>query len=241
MNHIQKPFYFKNFSIAQDRCLMKVGTDSVLLGAWADIIGAKKVLDIGTGTGILALMVAQRNSEVKIHAVEIDENSAQQSKENCAQSIWSDRITVYHKSIQEFCKIRLDQYDHIITNPPFFVNSTLSTDKTRNTARHALELTHTDILKASNILLIKNGFLSLILPLHEAREFIGEAISFGFYCNKIVEIYPKENKPAARLLMKFSREPMPAEIDKLVIQKSDEGNDYTEPYKELTKDFYKLL
>ena len=180
MNQATKPFHFKKFTLEQDRCLMKVGTDSVLLGAWADIQSASKVLYIGTGTGILALMVAQRNALVKIHAVEIDEQSALQSMENCKMSEWADRITVYHKSIQEFCKIRLDQYDHIISNPPFFVNSTLSTDKTRNTARHALDLTHTELLRSSDVLLKKEGFLSLILPLHEGREFIGEAIGFGF-------------------------------------------------------------
>ena len=241
MNQATKPFHFKKFTLEQDRCLMKVGTDSVLLGAWADIQSASKVLDIGTGTGILALMVAQRNALVKIHAVEIDEQSALQSMENCKMSEWADRITVYHKSIQEFCKIRLDQYDHIISNPPFFVNSTLSTDKTRNTARHALDLTHTELLRSSDVLLKKDGFLSLILPLHEGREFIGEAIGFGFYCNNITEVFPKENKLPARLLMKFSRQATPTKIDHLIIQKSDEGNDYTEPYKELTKDFYKIL
>jgi len=241
MNQVTKPFHFKKFTIEQDRCQMKVGTDSVLLGAWAEIGHASKVLDIGTGTGILALMVAQRNPNVKIHAVEIDEHSAAQSKENCDRSDWSERIIVFHKSIQEFSKIRLDQYDHIISNPPFFVNSTLSVDKTRNTARHALDLTHTEILKSSDILLKKEGSLSLILPLVEGRQFIGEAIGFGFYCNSITEVYPKENKPVVRLLMKFSREPTPAKIDQLVIQKSDEGNDYTEPYRELTKEFYKTL
>ncbi len=241
MNQPSKPFYFKKFTIKQDYCLMKVGTDSVLLGAWVDVANASKVLDIGTGTGILALMVAQRNELVKIHAVEIDEQSALQSLENCKMSLWSDRIVVYHKSIQEFCKIRLEQYDHIISNPPFFVNGTLSNDKTRNTARHALDLTHTEILRSSDILLKKEGSLSLILPLTEGREFIGEAIGFGFYCNNMTEVYPKENKAVARLLMRFSRQATPIKIDQLIIQKSDEGNDYTEPYKELTKDFYKIL
>lgn len=239
MNQNLKPFHFKQFSIQQDRCIMKVGTDGVLLGAWANVSKAEKVLDIGSGTGLISLMIAQRNPNCRIHAVDIDENSAIQSRENMIHSPWADRIEVFHKSIQEFAKIRLDLYDLIVSNPPFFINSTLGPDTSRNLARHALDLTQTEILKTATTLLKKEGTLSLILPQREGREFIGEAISFGFYCNHITEVYPRHNKPIERMLMSFSRQASATHIDSLVIHGGEEPNDYSLEYKELTREFYK--
>jgi tRNA1Val (adenine37-N6)-methyltransferase len=239
MNSPSKPFHFKVFSIEQDRCIMKVGTDGVLLGAWADVALAEKVLDIGSGTGLIALMIAQRNPHCKIHAVEIDAESALQSKENIATSPWPERIAVYHKSIQEFAKIRLDLYDHIVSNPPFFIKSTLGPDSSRNIARHTLDLPHTEILRSAEALLKKDGRLSVILPTREGREFIGEAISFGMYCNKIMEVYPREAKPVERLLMQFSRRPSATDIQQLLIHQGEDPTDYSAAYKALTAAFYK--
>ena len=241
MEGITRPFHFKHFSIIQEKCIMKVSTDSVLLGAWATITNTNKILDIGTGTGILALMIAQRNSKALIHAVEIDDLAIADASINIKNSNWSDRIFLFHKSIQEFIKIRLDTYDHIITNPPFFINSTLGPDKSRNTARHTLLLSFEEILKSCDLLLKKEGTLSIILPPNEAKEFLSTAIQFGFYCNRKTEIYPKENKSVERVLMELSKTQLVCIKDSIVIQKSDESNDYTEPYKELTKDFYKLF
>ncbi len=236
-----RPFHFKQFTIVQDKCIMKVSTDSVLLGAWANITSSKKILDIGTGTGILALMIAQRNSQAIIHAVEIDDLAVADATINIKNSNWSERITLFHKSIQDFIKIRLDVYDHIISNPPFFINSTLGPDKSRNAARHTLLLSFEEILKSCDLLLRKEGSLSIILPPNEAKEFLATAILFGFYCNRKTEIYPKENKSVERVLMELSKTQQVCVKDSIVIQKSDESNDYTEPYKELTKDFYKLF
>ena len=220
---------------------MKVSTDSVLLGAWANIKRYKKILDIGTGTGILALMIAQRNELAEIHAVEIDDLAIDDAKNNIKNSPWENKITLFHKSIQDFSKLRLDTYDHIISNPPFFINSTLGPDKSRNNARHTLSLSFEEILKSSDILLKKEGKLSIILPPNEAKEFQAVAINFGFYCNRKLEIYPKENKAVERVLLEYSKIQQVCIKDTLTIQKSDENNDYTEPYKELTKDFYKLF
>ncbi len=241
MEGTTRPFHFKQFTIYQDKCIMKVSTDSVLLGAWANIDQAKKILDIGAGTAILTLMMAQRNTEALIHAVEIDDLAIADAEKNIAHSNWASRIKLFHKSIQDFTKIRLDTYDHIITNPPFFINSTLGPDKSRNTARHTLSLSYEEILKACDSLLKKEGKLSIILPPNEAKEFLSVAINFGFYCNRKTEVYPKENKSVERVLMELSRLQEVCKKDALIIQKSDESNDYTNMYMELTKDFYKIF
>lgn len=236
-----KAFHFKQFSISQSNCIMKVSTDSVLLGAWANVKKSTKALDIGTGSGILALMMAQQNPTILIHAVEIDKMSVHDAIENVNNSSWSNRIKVYHMAIQEFCRMRLDTYDHIITNPPFFINSTLGPDQLKNTARHTVRLSFEDLLSCCSSLLKSDGILSIILPPNEAKEFISSAILFGFYCIRKMEVYPKSNKNTERVLMEFSRIQDVCTKETLVIQNSDESNDYTEPYKELTKAFYKIF
>jgi len=217
---------------------MKVGTDGVLLGAWVQLSGTEQVLDIGCGTGLISLMLAQRAPQAEIHAVEIDESSAAQADKNISSSPWPNRIKVFHSSIQQFSKAGLHSYDLIVSNPPFFVKSTLGPDDIRNLARHANDLPFVDLLRSSISLLRPNGKLSVILPAKEGREFIGEAVSFGLYCCRMTEVYPLEHKPVERLLMTFTRNVMALKQDKLVIQKDNSANAYTDEYKRLTSEFY---
>ena len=178
-------FKFKKFEIDQTGSTMKVGTDGILLGAWCDLSDAKKVLDIGTGTGLIALMAAQRSREdAKIEAVEIDEDSYNQAVVNCKSSDWHQKINLYHLPIQEFAQKAQNVFDHIICNPPFFSGGTLSSSKDRNSVRHTIKLSHQDLLRSVRSLMSSSGKLSVILPHLEGLRFIEMAETYGFHCSK---------------------------------------------------------
>ncbi len=217
---------------------MKVGTDGVLLGAWVQLSPQEHILDIGCGTGLISLMLAQKSEEALIHAVEIDEASASQASENILKSPWAHRIKVFHSSIQQFTKAELHSYDLIVSNPPFFLKSTLGPDGIRNLARHANDLPFVDLIRCSVTLLKPEGRLAVILPSKEGHEFIGEAVGFGMYCNEMTEVYPLEHKHVERLLMVFTRQAKPLKKSTLIIQKDTSPNAYTEEYKTLTSAFY---
>lgn len=237
----RKPFHFKQFNIYDDQCAMKVGTDGVLLGAWADITNAKTILDIGTGTGLIAIMMAQRiSSQAIIDAVEIDNNAVAQAKENIVQSPWSSCINLYHAAIQDYQPMPLKTYDMIISNPPFFLSGSKSDQASRNKARHTELLTHTDLLQAVERLLSENGQFSLILPTNEGYQFINEAREYGLCAKQIVEIKPKLDKPVERLLIELSRNNSNPAKSTLTIQ-YEKRNHYTPDYIALTKDFYTIM
>jgi tRNA1Val (adenine37-N6)-methyltransferase len=165
-----KPFTFKQFKIYQDRCAMKVGTDGVLLGAWVRIQDAQKMLDVGTGTGVIAIMLAQRAAHtegVAVHAVEIDEAALAQAQENMAASPFNYCLAGFHDSIQDFAKKSADKYDLIVSNPPFFTGGTLSSSADVSQVRHTVKLPHGDLLNATRELLAKNGRFAVVLPLIE--------------------------------------------------------------------------
>ena len=217
---------------------MKVGTDGVLLGAWVDLNNVDTVLDIGTGTGLIALMIAQRKSNSKITAIDIDVLSCLQAKENVSSSPWNDIIKIENITFQDYSSASTLKYDLIITNPPFFINSTKAPVKERAIARHADTLSHNDILKGSRNLLNKNGKLSLILPFDGYDCFAAKATEFGFFEERRMIVYPTPKKAPVRILSQWTLDkPNGLITEKIVIEKYGRHN-YSEEYIKLTEDFY---
>lgn len=228
------PFNFKYFTIQQSNTAMKVGTDGVLLGAWASTT-EDRILDIGTGTGLIAIMLAQRTKTALIEAVEVEEEAYHQAKDNIENCNWSNRIKAHHCSIQNFDTT--SKYNLIISNPPFFVASTKAPNKERNTARHTDNLSFDDLIKTVIQLLKPDGIFSLILPTVEAEKFIQLAVHQKLYLNKKCIVKPNPTKPSKRTLMEFSflqKETMETEL----IIETETRHQYTKEYISLTKDFY---
>ena len=217
-------FQFKQFTIYQDLCAMKVGTDGVLLGAWAN--GGKRVLDAGTGTGIIALMMAQRYPNAVVTAIDIDEGAVKQAQQNVAQSPFAQQITVLHNTLQE----HQGEYDAIISNPPFFIDSLAGPDEQRNVARHTQTLTYTELMQAAWRLLSDEGELSVVVPFDYRKRMEDEAIFVGFFPSKVCAVKTTERKPAKRYLLSFKKHPCRCEQEQLTIG--------SERYQELTKEFY---
>jgi tRNA1Val (adenine37-N6)-methyltransferase len=234
-------FQFKQFSITQNTTAMKVGTDGVLLGAWCSCREGE-LLDIGTGTGLIAIMIAQRAKATLIDAVEIEATAYQQTLENISNCSWSDRISAYHSSIQEFCpNLSADKagkkYDGIISNPPFFVDATKAPNSERNTARHTDDLSFTDLIDAVVRLLNPDGIFSLILPITESIEFIQLAKEQKLFINRKCIVKPNPAKPAKRVLMEFSFHKKEIIKEELTIE-TETRHQYTKEYISLTQDFY---
>jgi tRNA1Val (adenine37-N6)-methyltransferase len=229
-------FRFKHFTIWQDRTAMKVGTDGVLLGAWADPVGAKTILDVGTGTGLLALMMAQRSQGI-ITALELEKGAFLQAKENIQRSPWQERIVVLHLAFQDYYKKPLERHDMIITNPPYFKNSLESPTQERTLARHNQQLTHGEILEGSLRLLKPQGKLNLILPYEAAERFTGMAAQKGLYCTRRTSVYPRAHKKPARALMEFGFTKETTREGTLVIEK-EQRHQFTDAYQGLTRNFY---
>jgi len=230
-------FDFKQFSIKQDKCAMKVGTDAVLLGAWVTCGKAEYILDIGTGTGVIALMIAQKCDSF-IEAIDIDAPAVQQAKENIASSKWSDRIIVRHKSLQDFAGSSHLKFDLIVSNPPFFTDSSKAAGSERTLARHTDLLSFGDLLKGVKKLLVSEGRFCLILPVNEAQLLREIAEPMGLYLSKLTRVRTREDKQTEkRWLMQFEPNPKSFSENSIVIEK-DSRHNYTDEYKELTKDYY---
>ena len=218
---------------------MKVGTDGVLLGAWSDTTGAANILDIGTGTGLIAIMLAQRAaSSAFIHAVEIDDEACEQAAGNMRRSPWTDRLTCFHTSIQDFAKQSRQHYDLIVSNPPFFSGGTFSNSQDKNSVRHTIKLPHGDLLSAVRSLLSPTGKFCVILPQMEGLRFREMAGNYGIFCSEMVEVHPKADKPTERLLLRFELQKKAREESQLVICESDDANDWTTEYRQLTGCYY---
>jgi tRNA1Val (adenine37-N6)-methyltransferase len=229
-------FKFKQFTINQEKSVFKVGTDGVLLGACTDITGAKRILDIGTGTGLIALMVAQR-SNAEIVAIEPDENSYIEACDNIVNCQWKNRISVEYTLIQKYFEVKADPFDVIVSNPPYFKDSLKNPDKDLAASRHAISLTSSDILEGAARLLKINGSLQIILPYAEGTLFIAEASQYGFFCNRIIKIKAIPTGDIKRLILKFERIKKPLSEKFLTIETGTRHH-YTEEYKEIMKDFY---
>jgi len=234
---VSTPFRFKQFVIEQDVCPMKVGTDGILLGAWANVKDAQTALDIGTGTGLIAIMLGQRNEKVNIHAVEIDEVACEQAKKNMKAAPWSNRLKAFSSSIQDFTQSATQKYDLIVSNPPFFSGGTFSDNQDRNRVRHTIKMPHGDLLIAVRQLLTNDGKFSVILPFIEGLRFIEIAKTYHLSCTRKTEVFPKKDKSVERLLLQFEKNEKALEEDQLVIQ-VDGANDWTPAFKALTEDFY---
>jgi len=232
-------FSFKQFTVYHDRCAMKVGIDGVLLGVWASVDAVTDVLDIGTGTGLIALMIAQR-SLANIDAIDIEPQAALQATVNASHSPWSDRVHVQEVSLQDFAETATQRYDLIVSNPPYFVNSTKAPCENRSVARHADGLTHEELILLAILLLKPNGRICLILPVVEGLQCAGFALKNGLYCSKQVTVFPKPNAAAKRLLLEFSLQPCVKLTSELIIE-TEQRHHYSEDFTLLAKNFYLKL
>jgi tRNA1Val (adenine37-N6)-methyltransferase len=228
-------FSFKKFTIWQDKSAFKVGTDGVLIGAVADVTGAANILDIGAGTGLISIMLAQR-SKAAITAIEPDRESFVQACENVARCDWSDRISLEHTDLQRF-NLNKQKYDLIVTNPPYFCDSLKSPDPRKSAARHNVSLNSSEILEGTVRCMKEEGILQLILPYVEGNIFIAEAAQYGLYCNSILKIKPLPTSEIRRLILTFSRiKKIP--VESFLTVEHGKRHEFTEEYKILTKDFY---
>ncbi len=236
-----KPFKFKQFTINQDRCAMKIGTDGVLLGAWTDVShNPFSILDIGTGTGLIALMLAQKSHAEIIDALEIDDSAYEQCVENFEASNWGNRLFCYHAGLDEFVEEIEDQYELIVSNPPFFSENVSSGNKQRDIARSNFSLPFEELLEGVSILLSDEGKFNVIIPFKEEEKFIKTASQFNLFPNKITHVKGTITSSIKRSLIKFSfNEKKTNLIDfttEIIIEKS--RHQYTDDYINITKDFY---
>ena len=231
-------FQFKQFSLEQNRCAMKIGTDGVLLGAWTPIENNPySILDIGTGTGIIALMLAQRSSANQIDALEIDEDAFEQATDNFENSPWSDRLFCFHAGLDEFVEEPEDEYDLIVSNPPFYSEDYKSDNDQRDLARFQDAMPFEDLIEAAALLLSENGIFSVIIPFKEEGSFSALAAAYELFPLKITHVKGTPTSQIKRSLLAFSRnKTQNFPIDKLVIE--TERHIYTPDYIALTKDFY---
>lgn len=231
-------FHFKQFSIVQSRAAMKLNTDGVLLGAWTETENATQILDIGTGTGILALMMAQKSStNCFVTAVEIDNNSCLDASFNFINSPFRDRIELINDSIQNYSTHASRRFDLIISNPPYYTEGTSPPDSSRAQVKHTLKLSHPELLESVSKLLSTNGFFNLILPYSEGKKIVKMAEDYHLYANKITQVISVDGRPTERLLIRLSTKKTEPHLESLTIKLSDNMT-FSEQYKELTKDFY---
>lgn len=231
-------FQFKQFSVEQDRCAMKIGTDGVLLGAWAPIENNPfSILDIGTGTGIIALMLAQRSGAEQIDALEIDEDAYEQATDNFENSPWNDRLFCYHAGLDEFIEEPEDEYDLIVSNPPFYSEDYKTENEQRDLARFQDAMPFAELIEATDLLLSENGIFAVIIPFKEEKRFLNIALEFELYPTKITRVKGTPTSEIKRSLLAFSRnENSKIETDELIIE--IDRHIYTPEYIELTKEFY---
>jgi len=241
-------FRFKQFEVHQDLCAMKVGTDGVLLGAWAgggpqmpdaQARGSLRILDAGTGTGVIALMMAQRYPDAEVTAIDIDEGAVRQAKSNVSMSPFASRIHVLQESLQQhqgmireqlLCEQQQGVYDAIVSNPPFFIDSLQAPDAQRNMARHTATLSYADLMQSAWRLLKDEGELSVVVPFDYRRRMDDEAVFCGFFPSRVCAVHTAPHKPPRRYLLAFRKHPCHCEKEQLTIGSA--------AYCQLTQDFY---
>ena len=237
---MSKPFRFKQFSVSQEHCAMKIGTDAVLLGAWTDLDSQPySILDIGTGTGVLALMLAQRSRAELIDAIEIDDAAYEQCVGNFETSDWGDRLFCYHASLDEFTEEIEDQYDLIISNPPFYTDTFKTENEERNKARFEDAMPFIELLKSVSKLLSPTGHFNVVIPFSEENSFIELAAKEGLHPSRILHVRGQKSSPIKRSLICFMFETQTIETQELTIEIA--RHQYTKEYTNLTKDFYLKL
>lgn len=237
LTQMQKLFQFKQFTINQNRCAMKIGTDAVLLGAWASIEHQPlSILDIGAGTGVLSLMLAQRCDAMSIDALEIDEDAYEQCVENFENSPWSDRLFCYHASLEEFTEEIEYQYDLIISNPPFYSDDYKTKNEQRDLARFNNAMPFEHLLESVSKLLSNNGRFAVVIPYQEETGFMELAKSSCLYAHQILRVKGNTTSKIVRSLICFGFEKIQSNAEKLIIETG--RHQYTDAYINLTKDFY---
>ncbi|MEN8117435.1 MAG: methyltransferase [Bacteroidota bacterium] len=229
-------FKFKQFTIIQEKSAMKVGTDGILLGAWANVASTETMLDIGAGTGLITLMLAQR-SEAGVVGIEIEKNAAAEAQDNVSNSPWKNRVNILNQSLQEFAASSEKSFDLIVSNPPFFVNNKKNNDSNLAMARHADSLPPGELLGGVLKLLKTRGRFAVILPVQQATDLIRAAEENKLFLVRLTKLAPDETKESHRYLMEFSRNQDEIKSDRLNIF-NVEHSDYTAEYKNLTRDFY---
>ena len=234
---MSKPFQFKEFTIYQDKTAMKVGTDGVLLGAWVDLSDQPdSILDIGTGTGLISLQLAQKCNAMTIDALEIEPNAHEQAVENFENSDWGDRLFCYHASLQEFVDEIDEKYDLIISNPPFYTDTFKSVEEKRATARHTKTLSFEELLSATTKLLSPKGSCAFIIPFHEEDTFLAYAEENQLYPQRITRVKGNIKAIFKRSLLQLSFTNTTSKMEELAIE--IKRHIYTNEYKDLVKDFY---
>ncbi len=230
-------FTFKQFFVAHDRCAMKVGTDGVLLGAWAPVDNAGCILDIGTGSGLIALMLAQRASPAcRIDAVELDAEAAAQARENAGASPWADRISVLASDVHQVARDAAARYALIVSNPPYFEPAVACRDAARTQARYTGTLSHDALLACAAALLDEGGRFCVVLPYEIGERFIATAQAGGWYPAQQVVIRDRPGKPLHRMLLSLARSPVALQQDELALR--DENGSYSAAFRQMITDFY---
>jgi tRNA1Val (adenine37-N6)-methyltransferase len=230
-------FQFKQFSVAHDRCAMKVGTDAVLLGAWAPVNPTtKSILDIGSGSGILALMLAQRCNADLIDGLEIDGEAYEQCVTNFESSPWADRLFCYHASLKAYTNEMDIKYDFIISNPPFYNATYTTNNESRNTARFEAAMPFNELLKSVRKLLSKNGRFCVIIPFKSEKKIVEIGKENTLFSDKILRIRGQKNSIIKRSLLSFCFEKKPVEINEIYLE--EKRHIYSKEFINLTKEFY---
>lgn len=234
---MNKPFQFKQFTIEQDRCAMQIGTDGVLLGAWVSIENNPfSILDIGAGTGVIALQLAQRSDAEMIDAIEVDDNAYEQCVDNFENSPWGDRLFCYHASLGEFIEEIEDKYDLIVSNPPFYSEDYKTSDESRDLARFNDSLPFDELIFSASQLLSDEGIFAVIIPRKEEEGFLKRAEQENLFPNRICRVKGNESSQEKRSLIQFSFEKSTPKIENLTIETS--RHKYTEEYISLVSEFY---
>ena len=226
-------FKFKHFEIHQDRCAMKVGTDGVLLGAWA--LGGKRILDIGSGTGLISLMMAQRYPEAQVVGIDLDAEACAEARENVAASPFADRVNIVDCRLQDYESV--EKFDAIVSNPPFFLNSLKNPDSKRSMARHADSLPFRELFRGVKLLLSDDGVFSAIVPVEVLEACASEGYMHGCYLLRQCGIKTVERKQPKRYLLTFAKHRC-MEMDDMVETMMDSEGNRSEWYAKITEEFY---
>jgi tRNA1Val (adenine37-N6)-methyltransferase len=229
-------FYFKQFKVEDGRSTMKVGTDAVLLGIVAGVENAGKILEIGTGCGIISLILAQR-SRARIDAIEIDEESMIQARENAGNSPWKDRINIIHSSLQDYLHQTDEKYNLVISNPPYFSRSLRSPSTKRNISRHDDSLSFDELIEGSSELMLPDASLWVILPLIESRDFSEKSGKLGLFVHYQLKVAHKKGSEYQRVILQLMKIKQEKLVEQILVMKN-EDNSLTTDYIELTKEFY---
>ncbi len=238
INQTADIFYCKEFQVLQEANKMKVNTDAMLLGAWSSVASKKSILDIGTGTGIIALMLAQRNSEASITGIEIEEKSAEEARDNFMSSPWSDKMKILCQPIQEYSRESDSKFDLLVSNPPFFSGGTMSLNENKNNVKHTIRLSHGDLLIGVSRLIEEGGHFDVILPYLEGERFIELAERYNLFPERITEVRSRPSTSIERLLISFSDNRIECERETLIMFQSGTERIPTDEYKSLLGSYY---